>query len=111
MVAVSPKIIATPRDISSLRSTIDWLRANGDLIETQREVDPDLEITGLQKHLDGGPPILFENVKGKPHARAITNLFSNRIGGLPSTTCQRLWTTWSITSSCAFSINSTFRLT
>ncbi len=77
MAAISQKIIATARDITSLRSTIDWLRANGDLIETQKEVDPDLEITGLQKHLDGGPPMLFENVKGKPHARAITNLFSD----------------------------------
>jgi 4-hydroxy-3-polyprenylbenzoate decarboxylase len=77
MAAIPQKIIATTRDITSLRSTIDWLRANGDLIETEKEVDPDLEITGLQKHLDGGPPILFENVKGKPHARAITNLFSD----------------------------------
>ncbi|MDH3350971.1 MAG: UbiD family decarboxylase, partial [Gammaproteobacteria bacterium] len=77
MAAIPQKNVATPRDITSLRSTIDWLRANGDLIETQKEVDPDLEITGLQKHLDGGPPILFENVKGKPHARAITNLFSD----------------------------------
>ncbi|MDH3195893.1 MAG: UbiD family decarboxylase, partial [Hyphomicrobiales bacterium] len=77
MDATTPKNIATTRDISSLRATIDWLRANGDLIETQKEVDPDLEITGLQKHLDGGPPILFENVKGKSHARAITNLFSD----------------------------------
>ena len=46
-------------------------------METNKEVDPDLEITGLQKHLDGGPVMLFNNVKGKPHARAITNLFSD----------------------------------
>ena len=77
MDATNPKKAASAREISSLRATIEWLRANGDLIETQKEVDPDLEITGLQKHLDGGPPILFENVKGKPHARAITNLFSD----------------------------------
>ncbi|MDH3547156.1 MAG: UbiD family decarboxylase [Gammaproteobacteria bacterium] len=77
MVATKAKSVASARDITSLRSTIDWLRANGDLIETQKEVNPDLEITGLQKHMDGGPPILFENVKGMPHARAITNLFSD----------------------------------
>ena len=64
-------------DITSLRSTIEWLRAEGLLIETQREVDPDLEITGLQKHFDGSLPILFDKVKGKPHARAITNLFGD----------------------------------
>ncbi len=71
------KRAAVKRDVTSLRSTIEWLRAEGDLIETDKEVDPDLEITGLQKHLDGGPPILFHKVKGKPHARAITNLFSD----------------------------------
>jgi 4-hydroxy-3-polyprenylbenzoate decarboxylase len=65
------------KDITSLRSTLDWLRAEGDLIETDKEVNPDLEITGLQKHFDGGPCMLFNNVKGKPHARAITNLFGN----------------------------------
>ena len=65
------------KNLTSLRGTLDWLRKEGDLIETEKEVDPNLEITGLQKHLDGGPPILFENVKGMPHARAVTNLFSD----------------------------------
>ena len=62
---------------TDLRSTLDWLRKGGDLIETDKEVDPDLEITGLQKIMDGGCPILFNNVKGKPHARAVTNLFGD----------------------------------
>ncbi|MHB1343181.1 MAG: UbiD family decarboxylase [Thermoleophilia bacterium] len=65
------------RDIRSLRSTLDWLQSEGDLIVTDKEVDPDLEITGIQKLMDGGCPILFNNVKGKPHARAITNLFGD----------------------------------
>ena len=56
---------------------IEWLRAEGLLIETDKEVNPDLEITGLQKHFDGSLPMLFNNVKGKPHARAITNLFGD----------------------------------
>ena len=54
---------AGPRD---LRSTLEWLRSQGDLVETDKEVDPDLEVTGLQKHMDGGCPVLFNNVKGKP---------------------------------------------
>jgi 3-polyprenyl-4-hydroxybenzoate decarboxylase len=37
-----------------LRNALDWLRTQGDLIETDKEVDPDLEVTGLQKHMDGG---------------------------------------------------------
>jgi UbiD family decarboxylase len=49
----------------------------GDLIETDREVDADLEVTGLQKHMDGGCPILFENIKGKPNHRVVTNLFGD----------------------------------
>src|SRR5438477_5002501 len=65
------------RDISSLRSTIEWLRATNQLLETDVEVNPDLEITGIQKTLDGSIPILFNRVKGYPHARAITNLFSH----------------------------------
>ncbi|MDE3090722.1 MAG: UbiD family decarboxylase [Chloroflexota bacterium] len=65
------------KDISSLRSTIDWLRATGNLVETDAEVNPDLEITGVQKLMDGALPILFNNVKGYSHLRAVTNLFSN----------------------------------
>ena len=65
------------KDFFSLRSTLEWLKDEKLLIETDKEVDPDLEITGIQKHMDGGPPILFNNVKGKPHVRAVTNLFSS----------------------------------
>src|SRR5258708_27680608 len=65
---------AGPRD---LRSTLEWLRAQGDLIETEKQVDPDLEVTGLQKHMDGGCPVMFQNVKGKPNHRVITNLFGD----------------------------------
>src|SRR5271154_7347868 len=60
-----------------LRETLEWLRAQGDLIETEKEVDPDLEVTGLQKHMDGGCPVLFHNVKGKPAHQVVTNLFGD----------------------------------
>src|SRR5437879_2762619 len=65
------------KDVTSLRGALEWLKSEGNLIETDKEVNPDLEITGLQKHFDGGPPILFNNVKTKPHARAVTNLFGD----------------------------------
>ena len=64
------------KDFFSLRSTLEWLKDEKLLIETDKEVDPDLEITGIQKHMDGGPPILFNNVKGKPHVRLETNLIA-----------------------------------
>ena len=66
-----------PHHAMDLRSTLEWLRRQGDLIETDKEVDPDLEVTGLQKHMDGGCPVLFENVKGKPNHRVVTNLFGD----------------------------------
>jgi gallate decarboxylase subunit C len=70
---------ASPRatDPHDLRSRLAWLRAEGDLIETEKTVDPDLEITGLQKHMDGGCPVLFHNVKDKPKHEVITNLFGD----------------------------------
>src|SRR5258707_2316554 len=67
---------ATPH-ARDLRSALAWLKSQGDLIETDKPVDPDLEITGLQKHLDGGCPVLFNTVKGKPHHRVVTNLFGD----------------------------------
>ena len=63
--------------LNDLSVMVEWLRSKGLLSETNAEVNPDLEITGIQKHFDGGLPILFNNVKGYPHVRAITNLFAN----------------------------------
>src|SRR3989338_11143714 len=63
--------------IADLRGSLQWLKAEGDLIESDKEVNPDLEITAIQKQLDGGCPILFNSVKGKPHHRCVTNLFGD----------------------------------
>jgi len=63
--------------LRDLRSTIDFLRHEGDIIETDEPINPDLEITGVQKHLDGSCPLLFNNVVGKPNHRIITNLFGD----------------------------------
>lgn len=59
--------------IMDLRGTLEWLKSEGDLIETDVEVDPDIEIAAIQKNFDGGCPILFNNVKGKPNHRCVTN--------------------------------------
>src|SRR5439155_25576669 len=53
------------------------LNTQDDCLTTDVEVDTDMEITGVQKHLDGGPVVLFNQVKGKPHVRAITNLLAD----------------------------------
>src|SRR3990172_13165855 len=69
---------AVKKDITSLRSTLDYLsEQDGDLLVTQAELNPDLEMAGIQKILDGGPALLFENVKGYPNKRLFTNLFAS----------------------------------
>ncbi len=65
------------QEVRDLRTTLAWLKTQGDLIETDKEVDPDLQVTGLQKHLDGACPVIFNNVKGKPNHRVLTNLFGD----------------------------------
>lgn len=75
--AAPVKTKAPTNHAHDLRSALAWLKSQGDLIETQKEVDPDLEVTGLQKHMDGGCPVMFHNVKGKPNHRVITNLFGD----------------------------------
>ena len=67
----------TPTHLRDLRSTLAWLKARGDLVETDKEVNPDLEVTGLQKLMDGGCPVIFNNVKGKPNHQVLTNLFGD----------------------------------
>ena len=64
-------------EVKSLRGMLAWLRKEGRLLETDVEVNPDLEITGIQKALDGSQPILFNNIAGYPYARAVTNLFAD----------------------------------
>ena len=73
-----PKGPPAPKEaLRSLPATIEWLRSEGLLMETDTPVSGDLELTGIQKQFDGSYPILFNNVKGYPHLRAITNFFAN----------------------------------
>jgi len=68
----------THKDITSLRSTIEWLKEQDEVLLVEGEVDPIYEIAGIQKALDNGPALLFENIKGYPNARNIGNLFSTQ---------------------------------
>ena len=75
--ALKEALGAPAEAIFDLRNSLDWLDSEGDLVKTDVEVDPDLELTGVQKHLDGGCPMLFENVRHKPNHRVVTNLFGD----------------------------------
>lgn len=65
------------KDISSLRSTLAYLEAVGELVSTDVEVDPHLEVAAIQKHFDGGAALLFNKVKGYPNARICNNIFAS----------------------------------
>lgn len=48
----------------NFRQQVDFLESRGDLVRVEREVDPVFEVAAVAKHLDPGPAVLFENVKG-----------------------------------------------
>ncbi|MBI4331387.1 MAG: UbiD family decarboxylase [Chloroflexi bacterium] len=65
-------------DITSIRSTLELLKREGELLTISNEVNPILEIAGIQKALEGGPAILFDNIRGYPGVRDLGNLFATR---------------------------------
>jgi len=66
-----------PAKLTDLRTFIAELEAAGDLVRIQAPVDADQEVTVIQHKVmanDGGPALLFENIKGSPY-RLVCNLF------------------------------------
>ncbi|HEX8502744.1 MAG TPA: UbiD family decarboxylase [Pyrinomonadaceae bacterium] len=67
----------------NLRSFLELLRREGDLVEVAAEVDPDLELAEIHRRVigRGGPALLFKQVKGSRYP-VVTNLFGTerRIG-------------------------------
>lgn len=66
------------RDVTSLKGAVEFLKKEKELLEIDGEVDPIYEISGIQKALENGPAILFNKIKGYPHARDIGNIFSRK---------------------------------
>ena len=66
----------TERDITSTRSTLEYLRQSGQLLVIKAAVDPYLEVSGIIKALDNSFTLLFENIKGYPQARIMAGMFS-----------------------------------
>jgi menaquinone biosynthesis decarboxylase len=63
----------------NLRSFIEALRKENDVIEIETEVDPYLEIAEIHRRVieEEGPALLFKNVKGSPFP-IVTNLFGTK---------------------------------
>jgi 4-hydroxy-3-polyprenylbenzoate decarboxylase len=66
----------TKKDNTHLNTTLEYLDEVGELLTSDTEVDPHLELAGIQKALDNGPALLFNNIKGYPNARFAANIFS-----------------------------------
>ncbi len=64
--------------LSDLRKYTEFLKEKEEIFLVQKEVDPIYEVAGISKSWEGGPVVLFENIKGYPHARIITNIFPRR---------------------------------
>ncbi len=64
--------------IISLRKALERSAEMGELLTLKKEIDPIYEISGMQKSLEGGPAILFENIKGYPGVRDAGNILARR---------------------------------
>jgi UbiD family decarboxylase len=60
----------------NLRSFLELLRRERDLVEVEAEVDPYLELAEVHRRVieRGGPPLLFRNIRGSRYP-VVTNLF------------------------------------
>lgn len=59
-----------------MRSTLNFLKEEGEVLTVKGEVDPIYDISGIEKAFEGGPALLFENIKGYPNVRNVGNVFA-----------------------------------
>ncbi|HSB29313.1 MAG TPA: hypothetical protein VLE19_15705, partial [Pyrinomonadaceae bacterium] len=61
---------------ASLRTFLDLLNRENEIVEVKAEVDPYLELAEIHRRViaDGGPALLFRRVKGSRYP-VVTNLF------------------------------------
>ena len=75
--------------VNDLRSALDLLRSlPGQLIETDTEVEPMAELSGVYRHVGAGgtvmrptkegPAMIFNHIKGHPGARVAIGLLASR---------------------------------
>jgi len=71
--------LPSPRPYAALREYPDALRAEGDLVEIDVPVDPNLEVAEIHRRViaAGGPALLFKKVGNSPFP-VVTNLFGTR---------------------------------
>ena len=91
-------------EVYDLRSAIDLIKSiPGEYVETDVEVDPKAELSGVYRHVGAGgtvmrptnpngPAMMFNNVKGHPDARVIIGMVCSRsrVAALLGTTPEKL---------------------
>jgi len=64
--------------ICDQRTAIEFSKEMDECLVIEKEIDPVYEIASLTKAFEGGPLLVFENIKGYPKWKAVTNLLSRR---------------------------------
>ena len=89
--------------VEDLRSAIELIKSiPGEYVETDVEVDPKAELSGVYRYVGAGgtvmrptkigPAMVFNNIKGHPGARVITGMLASRkrVAALLDTTPEKL---------------------
>ncbi|MCC8066009.1 MAG: UbiD family decarboxylase, partial [Clostridiales bacterium] len=89
--------------VTDLRSALELLKSMpGQLVETDVEVEPMAELSGVYRHVGAGgtvqrptqegPAMIFNNVKGHPDAKVLIGLLASRkrVGALLDCDPQKL---------------------
>ena len=90
-------------EVYDLRSAIELIKSMpGEYVETDVEVDPKAEVSGVYRHVGAGgtvmrptkigPAMMFNNVKGHPDAKVIIGMLASRkrVAALLGTTPEKL---------------------
>jgi UbiD family decarboxylase len=64
--------------IADQKGAIEFSDAIRECITIEKEVNLTYEIASITKAFDGGPVLVFKNIKGFPRWKAVTNLFARR---------------------------------
>jgi len=66
------------KGITDTRKAIEHFDKRNELLVIEKEIDPIHELAGFIAAMDGGPVLLFNNIKGYPGHRVISNVFGTR---------------------------------
>ena len=64
--------------LRDMQSIVNWHKERGSLLVIDKEVDWKYEIAGIVKKLEGGPALLFTNIKDYPGIKIASNIFNSR---------------------------------